>query len=198
MARKIAIFGGTFDPVHLGHVQLAVALKEAHGLDAILVIPANRSPHKKNEVPQEAKHRVNMLRKAFKDLSYCKVLTLEVRRPGPSYTIDTVHELIAKKVVLPGDRLYLIIGEDSLKGLHSWKNIDELMQHTAPLVARRTGSLAVKQPKLQKWLKPGITNTPYFEVSATDVRKRLKSKLYCGHLLSNNVYKYIQHHKLYV
>ena len=75
---------------------LLVALKEKHKLDSVLIIPANVSPHKQNTRPTSSKHRLNMLKKAFSDLSYCQVLPLELRREGPSYTIDTIEELEAK------------------------------------------------------------------------------------------------------
>lgn len=202
MGKKIGIFGGTFDPVHIGHVALVVALKEARGLDSVLVIPANQSPHKTKSVPVEAKHRLYMLKKAFKDLPYCKVLPLEVQRAGPSYTIDTVRELKASGNVQEGDTLYLILGQDQLASLDTWKNVDALMQETKPLVARRKNvddlRLQTKlQTKLQKWLESGYTDTPHFEISATEIRNRIKKKLYCGHLLNKHVYNYIQRNNFY-
>lgn len=198
MGKKIGIFGGTFDPVHVGHVALVVALKEAHGLDSVFIIPANRSPHKEQSMPQEAKHRLNMLKKAFKDLPYCKVLSLEIDRPGPSYTIDTVDQLKARKIVAAGDRLYLVLGQDLLGRLHTWKNIEELMQHVVPLVARRKDQKwPLLHKELQKWVEPGLTDTPVFDVSSTEIRSRIKKNLYCGHLLHNSVYKYIQRCSLY-
>jgi len=134
MGRKIGIFGGTFDPVHIGHVALVVALQEARDLDLVLIIPANRSPHKENTVPQEAKHRLNMLKMAFKDLEYCAVLPLEIRRGGPSYTIDTILELKALNIVNDNDILYLILGQDQMSNFNSWKNVQELMKQTFSLV----------------------------------------------------------------
>lgn len=198
MGKKIGIFGGTFDPVHVGHVALVVALKEAHGLDTVLIIPTNRSPHKEHSVPQEAKHRLNMLKKAFRDLPYCRVLPLELERAGPSYTIDTVEQLKARKIVAVTDTLYLVLGQDLLARLDTWKNIDELMCQTTPLVGRReVQKTALLRKEVQSWLEEGVTDTPYFEVSATEIRNRIKNKLYCGHLLHNLVYKYIQRHCLY-
>lgn len=179
MGRKIGIFGGTFDPVHIGHVALVVALKEAYGLDSLFIIPASISPHKQHAVAQDAKHRIAMLKKAFSDLPYCTILPLEVRRPGPSYTIDTVNELYAKGFVTKEDRLYLLLGEDQFAAFDTWKNSDELKKKVELLVMRRGG------------------NTPFFDVSATDIRDRIKKKLYCGHLLNNSVYKYIKRNKLY-
>jgi nicotinate-nucleotide adenylyltransferase len=198
MGKKIGIFGGTFDPVHIGHVALVVSLFEAHSLDSVFIIPANRSPHKQHAVPEEAKHRLNMLKIAFCDLPYCQVLALELERPGPSYTIDTIAELKALGQVTPEDTLYLLLGQDQLAGFGSWKNVQELMQQTTPLVARRNDLQPFTAgPMLQKWVEPGLTPTAYFEVSATEIRNRIKKKRYCGHLLNNRVYEYIQNNNLY-
>ncbi len=190
---KIAIFGGTFDPVHIGHIALVVALKEAHNLDSVLIIPANQNPFKDNQLSVDANHRLAMLKKAFRDLPYCKVLPLEIKRPGPSYTIDTIRELKDKKLVTSRDTLYLILGEDQLASLHSWKEADALMQQVVPLVARRRDAAMPRQ----NYQHICYTDTPYFEVSSTDIRNRLKKNLYCGHLLNNLVYNYIQRHNLY-
>ncbi len=198
MGKKIAIFGGSFDPVHLGHVALVVALKEACSLDSVLIIPANVSPHKTKVVPQEAKHRLYMLKKAFKDLSYCKVLPIEVQRTGPSYTVDTVLELKTNGMVKKEDALYLILGQDQLAGFSSWKHVERLMQEVVPLVASRTAhATADDGAKIHQWLKDGMIETPNFEISSTNIRKRIHKKLYCGHLLNNLVYNYIQRTKLY-
>jgi len=181
MGRRIAIFGGTFDPVHVGHIALVVALQEAHKLDSILIIPANQNPHKPKSIPQEAKHRLAMLKRAFRDFPYCQVLKVELDRAGPSYTIDTIRELKAKKVIKPSDTLFLIVGEDQLEGITSWKEANLLPKL---LVASR-----------QK--NSSAAFTPNFEVSATDIRMRLKKKMYCRHLLDNQVYNYIKRNKLY-
>ena len=190
MGKKIAIFGGSFDPVHIGHVALVVAMQEAHDLDYICIIPAKQNPLKLGIDMQDREHRLAMLQMAFKDLPYCKVLTLELEREGPSYTIDTVTEL---KKLFPDDTLYLIIGEDNVASFSLWKHVDELMRQTHCLLARRKGADTVQN----EWLKAGMTNTPYFEVSSTQIRDRIKKKLYCGHLLNNQVYNYIQINHLY-
>jgi len=98
-------------------VALVVALKEAHDLDSVFIIPANRSPHKDNKVPQEAKHRLSMLKRAFRHLPYCKVLSLEVERAGPSFTIDTVEELKALNLLNPAIPCILYWAKIILPGL---------------------------------------------------------------------------------
>lgn len=183
MGRKIGIFGGSFDPVHLGHVAVVVHLLEAHHLDIVYIVPAKKNPHKV-DAPQEAKHRLAMLKKAFATVPKCQILDLELKRKEPSYTIDTVRFLIEKEKIGAHDCLYLLLGEDQLPLLHTWKEADLLQTLCKPLIARRgTSSL--------------VSDTPYFDISATMIRTRLKKKKYCGHLLHKDVYNYIQKQKLY-
>jgi nicotinate-nucleotide adenylyltransferase len=172
-------------------------VKEAHGLDQVFIIPTNRSPHKQQSVPVEAKHRLNMLKRAFRDLPWCQVLPLEIMRGGTSYTIDTIRELKAKGYVSAKDSLYLLLGEDNVANFGSWKEVDALMAETRPLVASRKNAQPFPKTAVGKWLKKGVSETPYFEVSSTEIRKRVKKKLYCGHLLNNLVYNYIQRNNLY-
>ncbi len=184
MGKRIAIFGGTFDPVHIGHVALVVAMQEQNRLDSILIIPANCSPLKQGTVPLDAKHRLQMLKRAFRDLPFCQVLRTELDRPGPSYTIDTIRELKATKRILPKDSLFLIVGEDQLATFSSWKESEQILKEAQLLVASRgEGASAPK--------------TPCFDVSATDIRSRIKRKLYFRHLIDNQVFNYINRHKLY-
>lgn len=196
--KKVAIFGGSFDPVHLGHVALVVGLKEAHDLDLVYIIPASYSPHKTAQIPLDAKQRVSMLKKAFHDLSYCQILDLEITRKGPSYTIDTVHELLQNSLIQSSDKLYLLLGDDQLASFATWKDVHALTQLAQPLVARRYDiAIQHEDPALQACLQAGLTTTAYFEISSTDIRQRRKKGLYCGHLLDGRVYKYILKQKLY-
>jgi len=183
MGRKIGLFGGSFDPVHLGHVALVVHLLEAHQLDIVYIVPASINPHKINS-PITSRHRLQMLKKAFLSVPKCQILDLELKRKGPSYTIDTVLELKKKGMVGPKDALFLLLGEDQLEGLNTWKEHKQLMALCTPLVARRKAAHS-------------IVDMPYFDISSTVVRKRLKKKQYCGHLLPKDVYNYILKQKLY-
>src|SRR5947209_6515465 len=93
----IGIFGGTFDPVHNGHINLALEIQEAHQLDEVWFCPAQLSPHKLDQQPIEIAHRLNMLSLAIKNISGFRMLELEAHRPGPSYTIDTLLALIERE-----------------------------------------------------------------------------------------------------
>ncbi len=193
VTKRVGIFGGSFNPVHLGHVALVVALQEAHRLDKVFIIPTNCSPFKKSHIHTDAEHRFAMCKKAFQDVPKCRVLDIEIKRTGISYTIDTLQALEDKKLVAKQDSLFLLLGEDTYSNLARWKAIDEILKRVTVVVARRKQESAPPQ-MVQKVL---FTDTAMFDISATQIRRRLKKGLFCGHLLSNNVYKYIQRHALY-
>lgn len=182
---KIGIFGGTFDPIHFGHIQLALSLFEQAGLDKIFWIPAKINPLK-TENPVLPNHRLQMLKLALEDLPSFKILDIEIHREGPSYTIDTLQLL---KKEYPQTTFRLILGEDTLPQFPKWKSPEEIVKIAPPLVGTR--SLEEIQCPFQKIM------TPFLEISATDIRARLSKHLYCGHLLPAKVLDYITLHGLY-
>lgn len=122
--KRIGIYGGSFNPVHFGHVNIARKAIEELGLDRLLVIPANVSPFKVGDAPHPAPwDRLELVRAAFAGVEKAEVDEREVRRGGVSYAIDTVREIAAEN---QGAELFFIIGEDSVEGLERWKDIDEL------------------------------------------------------------------------
>ena len=122
-ARKIALFGGTFDPVHLGHIHLAKVAKSALGLDQVRFIPCRISPHKGGTVPTPAPQRVEMLRLATKDLPWAVVDDLETLREGPSYSWQTAEEMKAR---FPDAKLFWIMGTDQWEALPDWAHPERL------------------------------------------------------------------------
>ena len=124
---RIGIYGGSFNPVHLGHVGIARRAVSDLGLDRLVVIPANVSPFKVgadgDTRPRETWERVELVQAAFRDLEKTVVDLREIERGGVSYAIDTVRQIAAEN---PGAELFFVIGEDSLEGLPRWKGIDEL------------------------------------------------------------------------
>ena len=124
---RIGLYGGSFNPVHLGHVGIARCAIADLGLDRLIVIPANVSPFKVeaggNVRPPEIWERVELVKAAFRDLEKAVVDLREIERGGTSYAIDTVRQIAAEN---PGSELFFVIGEDSVEGLPRWKDIDEL------------------------------------------------------------------------
>lgn len=167
--KTVGFFGGSFDPIHFGHIALAVQLMEAHKLDEILFCPASCSPFKTETPPVASpKHRLAMLKLAL-DLPQFKVCTLEIDQEGPSYTIDTVREL--KK---EGIKVRLLLSDEAAHHLDQWKESDELVKIAPPLIGPRE-----------------------IKISSTDIRTRLKKKLYCGHLIPAKALDYIRVNDLY-
>lgn len=203
MSERIGIFGGTFDPVHLGHLAMAIALQEAHKLDRVLFVPANVNPQKQEHVTVAAQHRLNMLKIALKGVSACSIIDLELKRAAPSYMIDTLFALKKMKRYKEAE-FFLLMGADLLAQLAAWKSPHELIQLAPPLIAMRQGVKidkdwpSMQDPLLKEAILKGITQTPLYDVSATEVRNRLKNGLFCGHLVDKAVLRYIQRHHLYL
>jgi nicotinate-nucleotide adenylyltransferase len=187
--KKIGFYGGTFDPIHFGHLFLALQLAEYHELDQVLVCPAFCSPFKKNHVPSaSAEHRLQMIQLAVEEIPHMEVLPLEVEAKKISYTIDTIRSL-------PPAAYHLLLSEESAVSFLQWKEAEELALIAPPLIGcrRGAGSLPQNIPFLQK----GFTSTKIMEISSTEIRDRLKNKLYCGHLVPAKALDYIECHQLY-
>lgn len=193
--RRVGFFGGTFDPIHLGHISLAVQMLEKHHLDQVLFCPAYSSPHKLKTPPGASKeHRAAMVAAAIEPVPRFSLFTTELEKKPPSYTIDTLRALMKKQK----KRYFLILGDDSLKELHRWKEVEELLRLAPPLIGVRESPSIKSFPKpVLAALKRGKTKTTVMEVSSTEIRRRLRLGLYCGHLLPAKVYEYIKKHKLY-
>lgn len=196
--KKIGVFGGTFDPPHFGHIHLALGLKEAHHLDEVWWIPVQVSPFKQAQKPLSPLHRVEMLGLALESLPYFKVKDIEAASPGPSYTVDTLRKL---KIAHPEAVLYLLMGQDAAAHFEYWKEPEEILKLASPLVGTREnvdrGTLSFSSLAVEKALREGLTLLPNLEISATTIRNRLKSSLYCGHLVPAKVLDYIERHHLY-
>jgi len=132
--KQVGLYGGTFNPIHKGHVAVAHAAKAALGLDQVLLVPSAQPPHKPGREVAAAKDRLAMTRLAVMNEPGLEVSDIEHRRDGPSYTIDTVK---AFKAEHPDTELFFIIGSDSVPYLHKWKNIDELKDLVTFAVASR-------------------------------------------------------------
>lgn len=187
--REWGFLGGSFDPIHIGHLNVAIQMAEIHNLEKVWICPATTSPSKVEKPPYvSAEHRYNMVQLAVSDIPNLEPLDLEIKRPGPSFTIDTIRELLQD---IPKDvRIRLIIADDLYQSFNEWKEHETLEKMAPLLVANRTASSCGASSRETSILR--------LEVSSTLIRARLKKKLYCGHLVPHKVLDYIQKHKLYV
>ena len=188
---KVGIFGGTFDPVHYGHLITAVAVKEIRNLDKIIFIPSFIAPHKIDRLSSSPIHRIEMLKLAIKGIPWFDYSDFEVKKEGVSYTIDTLKFL--KNAY---DDIELIIGYDNLLEFSSWKNPEEILNMIKLVVLKRkVQNEPVKKDKF--YYSSEIIETPTIEISATDIRTRIRNNLPINFLVPDAVMEYINHFNLY-
>lgn len=197
--KKIGIYGGSFDPIHLGHLNLATEIMEAHHLDEVLFCPAASNPLKKQEAYASSFHRLNMLKLAIEHEHRFLVTDIEIERQGASYTIETLKQV---KTLLGDNQLFLILGEDAARTFHQWHQPEEIIQLATLLVGCRHKNSGEQKPfqgssTIINAITRGLTPTRVMEISATDIRQRLSEKKNCYHLLPMKVMDYIINHDLY-
>ncbi len=169
--KKIGLFGGTFDPVHIGHLIIAETVLEQSGLDMVMFIPSARPPHKHHELMFSVHQRLKMLSEAIKDNPNLVVSDIEMKREGPSYTIDTIREI---KAALPsGTELSFIVGKDNLYEMKTWKDPQAIIEECTILVADR---ICEKKCDIPYWLKTKVkmVNVPLIEISSSEIRNRIR------------------------
>lgn len=200
--KKIGFFGGSFDPIHFGHINLALQILEIHQLDGILFCPARCSPHKKVNPPKESfSHRLEMVKKAITNIPNFYVTDIEEKGEGLSYTIDTINLLKKEDGRFHDTQFNLVLSEDSINYFYCWKEVEKLVELAPPLFGTRNDSFPTLDhyisESLAKIIKKGLTKTKVMDISSTDIRDRLKNKLYCYHLMPTNVLDYIYNYALY-
>ncbi len=185
---KIGIFGGSFNPIHLGHLIIAEQIREQCDLDKILFIPVGIPSHRENNLENSQK-RYEMIKLAIKDNLNFKVSDIEIKNSETSYTYDTLKKL---KKENPENIYFEIIGEDSAEYLDKWKEIDELLKITQFLVFRRNGNYKQNHKNIK------VLETPIIQISATQIRNKIKKKESIKYLVNERVIEYIKTNKLYL
>jgi nicotinate-nucleotide adenylyltransferase len=191
-SRRIGLFGGSFDPVHLAHLALAQQALQQLQLDQLRWVPVGQ-PWQKARSLAPAADREAMLRLAIEGEPRFTLERCELERPGPSYTLDTVRELQAD---LPDAQWFLIIGQDQYAGLHTWVGFEALLQRVTLAVARRPGAEASTDARVRRAAVCTL-QLPDMPVSATGIRRRVASGLDIGALVPPAVTHYIHQHRLY-
>jgi nicotinate-nucleotide adenylyltransferase len=191
-ARRVGLFGGTFDPVHNAHVALAHAALDALNLDEVRWIPTGR-PWQKDRPITPAVHREAMVRLAMGDEPRFVLDRIEIERAGPSFTLDTVRELAAAH---HGTDWVLIIGQDQYQGLHTWRDWPQLLGLVTLAVANRPGPVLQADEAVQRF-HHRVVPLPMLDISATDIRHRAASGADISQLVPPDVARYIETHRLY-
>ena len=197
--RRIGVFGGTFDPPHIGHLALAERARDELGLARVLFVPAADPPHKRTRAKTDLAHRLAMTRIAVQGHRAFAVSELEARRPGPSYTVETLRELRRRR---PKAELWLLLGEDSLRDLETWKAPAEIATLARLAVAPREGS-APKRSRGARNSRAGSPHRvtwlsgPVLEISSSDLRARARRGASLRVLVPDAVAAYARRHRLY-
>ncbi len=198
---NIGVLGGTFDPIHVGHLIVAEATRIQLDLAEVVFMPAGQPWLKVNNYISPAEHRVQMVRLAIANKPYFKLSTMEIERAGPSYTVDTITEL--KGQVGAGDKLFFILGWDNLVQLPKWHAPSRLVKVCHLVAVPRVGYPAPDLNSLEAAI-PGLSQstilleTPRIDISASEIRDWVAQGLSIHHLVPEPVEKYIREHRLYV
>lgn len=197
--KKYGIFGGSFNPIHYGHLMICEYIKEEMGLDKVIFIPTGNPPHKELEL--SAKDRYEMVRLAISPNPDFEISDIETTRVKKSYTVDTIREL---KKIYKDEKLYFLIGLDSLFQLKTWMKIGDLSQEIEFVVALRPGYL--DREEVNKEIdflrenfgtKINLIKTPLYEISSTDLRDRIREGKSLRYLIPKKVLDYIEESGFY-
>jgi len=187
---RLGVFGGTFDPPHLGHLLLAECAREALALDTVVFVPARVPPHRAPKRPLPADVRVRLLRAALHGTGFA-ISTLELSRPGPSYTVDTLDEMKKKH-----DDIWLLLGADSLLDLPTWRDPDGILARARLAVAARPGFPARRIPARVQRRVDWLPNAPV-DISSRDLRRRVADGRSIRFLVPDRVARLIERLGLY-
>lgn len=190
---KLGIFGGTFDPLHVGHLIVADDAAFALALDRVLFVPAGAHPLKGGSVEASASLRARMIREAIAGLERFVLDERELKRDGSSYTIDTVNELAQEN---PGAELYVLVGSDILKELHRWHRAKELAERARIIVMSRADVSAPDEPEVD--IEYTRVEVAHIGISSTEIRERVRRGRPYRYLVPDNVYRTIENSALYV
>lgn len=186
---RIGILGGTFNPIHIGHLILAEEIREKIGLDKVIFVPANFPPHKDDGNIASSSHRYAMIKCSIKGNKFFSVSDIEMKRPGRSYTIDTIKEF---NRVYPEDELYFITGSDLLNYLEEWKDLNEIIKLVKFIVATRPGYALEEIPSYIRTVAIRAV-----DISAFEVRQAIKENKSFRYLVPEAVFAYINKKGLY-
>lgn len=190
--KRIGVFGGTFDPIHIGHLIIAEAARDQLGLSEVLLIPAATAPHKKGLKATDPAHRLAMVRGAVRQAPGIHASDLEVRLGGVSYTVDTLRFL---RDIFPHDELWLLMGSDNLNQIDTWKEPEEILHLCRIAVYERPGFPLRK--RVLKRTKAQVLEGGLLDLSATIVRRLHGRSRSIRFVVPPPVERYIKRHRLY-
>jgi nicotinate-nucleotide adenylyltransferase len=193
MTGRIGIFGGVFDPVHVGHISIARSFLNSKLIHNLLILPSPSPPHKQNAGITSFRHRLEMLKLAFEEADNLSISDLESTLPSPSYSLQTLNYL---QTNYPSALFYLCMGEDSLGGFQSWYKYTEILEKVTLVVAERPGFSRDEIPDVLLENSIFVDHTPV-NISSTQIRRQSNLNLQVEWALPEPVLHYVEKHKLY-
>ncbi len=192
---KTCIFGGTFDPPHIGHLLIAQTIIESENFERLIFVPANISPAKKGQIISSSKKRLDMLNMALTSNENFEISDFEINKGDVSYTINTIVEF-ANTLNLDKKDLYFLMGSDTLGEFHNWKDPKKIMSLCNIIVAIRPGFTPSDIPQ---WVLDEVhfANIPQFEISSTNIRARWRNGKTIRYMVPKEVWEYINKNGLY-
>ncbi|MDP9237468.1 MAG: nicotinate-nucleotide adenylyltransferase [Chloroflexota bacterium] len=193
---RVGVLGGTFDPVHLGHLVLAEQAREQLALDEVLFVPAGEPWRKSGRAIAPAEHRLAMLKLALEGNDGFGISDIELRRSGPTYTADTLEALAGERL---DDEFYFIIGADALADLPNWHEPERIVAHAVLAVAPRdvqeVNAAALSLPGMKARIE--LFSMPRIDLASTDIRARVAAGKSIRYLVPDGVEDYVREHELY-
>ncbi len=189
MSSRVGVFGGTFDPVHVGHLVVAQEVHDALNLDVVLWMPAALPPHRREEAVTAGEIRYEMIRAAVGDDARFEVSRLELDRPGPSFTVDTLEALRERE---PAAELFLVLGADQVTRLRGWRRPERILELATVVAVGRNGTTATSMDVPHEWVE-----IPRLDVSASSIRNRVAAGRPIRFLAPDPVCRIIEREALY-
>lgn len=193
---KIGLFGGTFDPPHLGHVRLALYVLNEKNLQKVILVPSYKTPYEDKESVVSFEHRFNMVNIAVETHPELELSDIEGKRGGESYTIDTIRQL-KKLYDLSSEELFLIVGADSFQRISEWKEPESILSESRVCVLKRNDIDSVSYNE-QYLKKAELLENDFYDVSSSELRMKLAAGDDLGNLIDERVIEYMRKNVLYV
>ena len=198
--KKLGILGGSFNPIHKGHIELGLASYKEFNLDKVLFIPSGISYFKRDIYMPSGEVRLSMIDIAIKEYDFFESSDMEIKRPGDTHTVDTLHEL---KNIFPDYELYFIGGADTLYSIEKWVEVEEIFKLTNLIISVRNGikidDLSVKAKEYKERYSANILflESENFEISSTEIRSNISNYDYLTKFIPKGVCDYIYANKIY-
>ncbi len=187
---RIGLLGGTFNPIHIGHLAMAQMALEHLKLNRVIFIPCNVPPHKKVTDLALGRHRYNMIKLAIKGNPHFEVSDFEIKKQGKSYTFETIRHFHKK---YKGAQLYFIIGGDAARGLNKWKQIEEILKMVTFTVVNRPGYVYIREEGIHY----STISMPGIEIASSFLRSRVRESQTIKYFVPDSVIRYIKKYNLY-